>query len=749
MIFRPQFKRSFRCEVIPSEGVFLLSEGEQSLLCDSMSLQIAPFLDKQLYTDEEIVDQLKGKNSAAEVFYILDLLRERGYVVEAAPEVSPEQAAFWDALDIPPQEAFQHLQETSVSIISYGAIDPSPFQQILASSGIHVGNEGSLQIVVATDYLTEDLADFNQQALRENSPWMLVKPIGRDLWIGPLFLPGKTGCWACLAHRLRGTRKTEYYLQDRLSSSSSFSPPPAFLSSTLQTAFNLAVTEIATWIARGQNEKIEGQLLTFNTHSFKTQSHPVVRRPQCPHCGGSQAYRQDQEAPIVLQSRKKLWKTGNKNYTLPPEETMKKLEHHISPITGIVQSLQPVSRNTNEDQVELFYIATHNFIHATKDYASGLDYLYSLLQDSSAGKGQETAQAKASALCEAIERYSGVFQGDEARLRATFKNLEGAVHPNDCMLYSEQQLLNREKQGTFDSPAIWVPEPFDEDKEIEWSPVWSLASDESRHVPTAYCYYGYSRKYQSWFARADSNGCAAGHTKEEAILHGFLELVERDSVALWWYNQLPKPQVDLSSFDDPYLEDLKIYYQTLHRDFWVLDLTSDLNIPTFVAVSRRNDQETEDIIFGFGAHLDAHVAVLQALTEMGQSLPDLVSGTPDNGTSALQHDPDTVAWWQNATIEHHPYLRPDEALPAKVLACYPQQSSDDFRTDVLTCVQVAKDRGLETLILDQTRPDTGLHVVKVIVPGLRHFWARFAPGRLYEVPVQMGMAVVSAYRGAA
>jgi ribosomal protein S12 methylthiotransferase accessory factor len=29
-------------------------------------------------------------------------------------------------------------------------------------------------------------------------------------------------------------------------------------------------------------------------------------------------------------------------------------------------------------------------------------------------------------------------------------------------------------------------------------------------------------------------------------------------------------------------------------------------------------------------------------------------------------------------------------------------------------------------------------VVKVVVPGLRHFWARFAPGRLYEAPVKLG-----------
>ena len=47
--------------------------------------------------------------------------------------------------------------------------------------------------------------------------------------------------------------------------------------------------------------------------------------------------------------------------------------------------------------------------------------------------------------------------------------------------------------------------------------------------------------------------------------------------------------------------------------------------------------------------------------------------------------------------------------------------------------------GLEILVLDQTRPDIGLPVVKVTVPGLRHFWPRFGPGRLYDVPVELGL----------
>jgi ribosomal protein S12 methylthiotransferase accessory factor len=54
------------------------------------------------------------------------------------------------------------------------------------------------------------------------------------------------------------------------------------------------------------------------------------------------------------------------------------------------------------------------------------------------------------------------------------------------------------------------------------------------------------------------------------------------------------------------------------------------------------------------------------------------------------------------------------------------------------CVETARARGLETLVLDQTRPDVGLTVAKVFVPGLRHFWPRFARGRLYDVPVRLG-----------
>jgi ribosomal protein S12 methylthiotransferase accessory factor len=65
-------------------------------------------------------------------------------------------------------------------------------------------------------------------------------------------------------------------------------------------------------------------------------------------------------------------------------------------------------------------------------------------------------------------------------------------------------------------------------------------------------------------------------------------------------------------------------------------------------------------------------------------------------------------------------------------------ASDDLHDDVVRCRQLVGALGQELLVLDQTRPEIGLPVVKVVVPGLRHCHARLAPGRLYDVPVKLG-----------
>jgi ribosomal protein S12 methylthiotransferase accessory factor len=126
------------------------------------------------------------------------------------------------------------------------------------------------------------------------------------------------------------------------------------------------------------------------------------------------------------------------------------------------------------------------------------------------------------------------------------------------------------------------------------------------------------------------------------------------------------------------------------------------------------------------------------LTEVNQILPAVVSANADGSTQYFSYDSLAVEWWKTATLENQSYLVPDESVAAKVSTDYPKLWSDDLLNDVKTCQQMVENKGMEMLVLDQTRPDIGLKVVKVIVPGMRHWWKRLGSGRLYEVPVQLG-----------
>ncbi|WP_424096669.1 TOMM precursor leader peptide-binding protein [Moorena producens] len=739
MLSKPKFKPCFHIEDVESVGVFLLSESEYFVLNGHLYEQLAPLIDGE-HSVEEIINLLQGQASTAEIYYALMLMEKKGYIVEndnpMPSDMPSEVAAFWNFLNVDHTTATSRLQSTKVSVRSFGTVPTQPLIAILESLNIQVAEEGEITVVLTDDYLQVGLDRFNHKALQSQGSWMLVKPVGKMIWIGPIFDPGKTGCWECLAQRLRANRPVEDFLRKHRqpnSISTAFPTSRSLLPSTLDTGLNLAATEIAKWIVQGDHPSLKGTLVTFDTISLETKNHTLVKRPQCPACGDSGYLGDRDPLPVLLESRKKTFTADGGHRCVSPEKTFKQYEHHISPIIGAIRGITKVSK-LNSDLTPN-YVAGHNF-------ASMLDSLYFLrkyLRGRSAGKGKTDAQAKASALGEAIERYSGVFQGDEIRRKGSYKTMaDVAIHPNACMLFSDRQYQTRQDWNQSCSSFFQkVPEPFDPEREIEWTPIWSLTDKAFKYLPTAYCYYGYPKpsKPDCW---ADSNGTAAGNTKEEAILQGFMELVERDSVALWWYNRLKRPAVDLYSFNQPYFIALKEYYQSLNRELWVLDLTSDLSIPAFAALSRRIDQAVEDIIFAFGAHFDPKIGIMRSLTELNQVLPAVVSIAPDGSTKYNYSDQLAIDWWRMATLQNQPYLVPDENTTPKLYTDYPQLSSDDLRDDVQTCVDIAAKQGMETLVLDQTRPDIGLNVVKVIVPGLRHFWKRWAPGRLYDVPVQMG-----------
>jgi ribosomal protein S12 methylthiotransferase accessory factor len=732
MIGRPAFKPFYNVQIVRGEGSFLLSENGHILLTGHLNDLVVPLIDGRR-TADEIVDAVGNRVSMEEAYYALAMLEKQGHLIEADDAMPPELAAYWTALGFDMRAVHERLGKARVSVQCWTPDMEEPLREALAHVGITLSDQedGELLLVAVDDYLETRLAEFNAARLKDRRPWLLFKPTGLISWQGPLFVPGRTGCWECLADRLRGNREVEQYLIRR------GYPGPFRVSLARQPAVYVqacqaVALQAAIFLISGTAATLENNVVTTNTAQLQTNHHTLVRRPQCPACGNRELLRVgDHVVTLPERSGGSLQDGGHRSTT--PEATYERFRHHVSPITGVVSQLTSVI-NLEGSPLRV-YQAGHNF--AFKN--DSLYFLREGLRTRSAGKGMTEAQARTSALCEALERYSGIFRGDERRIRTSFADLgERAIHPNDCMLYSELQYQEREAWMARGSRFQVVPHRFPTEVRLEWSPVWSLTRRHHRYLPTGYLYYGYPMSEDEFFYWADSNGNAAGNTLEEAILQGFLELIERDSVCLWWYNRLQRPAVELSSLNNPYLKNLRAHYHEHGREFWVLDLTADTGIPTFAAISRCIDRAKEDIVFGFGAHLDAQVAILRAVSEMNQFMPAVLQRRHDGSTHYAVEDRECLDWWQNATLANQPYLRPLPDHFTRTAGQLPALSSGDVSEDVKRCVGIVHDLGMETLVLNQTRPDVGLPVAKVVVPGLRHFWARYAPGRLYNTPVKLG-----------
>ena len=732
---QPRLKAHFSAEIVDGSKVFLVAEDEHYLIQGTGAVKVLPYLDGQ-HTVAQIAEALASELSLAATVGAIRRFAAYDVLAEGPGPLPGGELAFWDALRDPAADPAARAT-ASVEVVAVGAADPAPVLQALVDSGINIAggaDVAALTVVITNDYLDPALGAISKAFLHTGQRWMLAKPTGLVLWLGPLLVPGRTGCWHCLEQRLAGNRQVEDYLRGKQASAvvASRSAPARTPHSGLVFAGMLAGE--VTKIVEGRPAALEGKMVTLDLRGLGTAEHVLVRQPQCRECGDPSltAVR----SPKVVISPGVAGHAMDGGYRVQqPGETLARLKHHISPYLGAISSLHTFAPYDNG--LTYAYSAGHNFAMV----ADNMNLLRRNLRGQSGGKGRTDLQARVSAVCEAVERYCGVWRGDEPVTRAPYADLgpQAAVHPDELLMFSPAQFAGRHRWNQHPANRLQiVPDPFDVTRPVDWSAAWSLSQDTERKVPAAYAWFGHPDLNEHFYCYSDSNGNASGNTAEEAILQGFCEIAERDAVALWWYNRIPRPGFDLDSLQDPYIAALRAHYQQAGRSLWLLDITSDLGLPVFVGVSHRAGHPAEDVLIGFGAHLDPRVAAIRALTEVNQFLPSVERRDEHGMTFYLEDDPATLAWLRETKVAAEPWLVPDPGQPLRTLADYPWQHGPDLGRDVEVCVELAGRAGLEVIVLNQTRPDIELSVVKVLVPGTRHFWRRLGAGRLYDVPVRLG-----------
>jgi ribosomal protein S12 methylthiotransferase accessory factor len=705
----PRFLSSLAVAPIAEDLLLILNERRRTILRGRAVALVGGLIDgeRSIGTIHALVER---ELSLTEVLNVLEQLTVKGYVTGAAKETSGS-AGFWESQDIDGGAALDHLRGAAVAMAAAPPLDTVRLAKCLNDAGLGVDPDSHLRVVLTDDYLRAELTELCETAGRSHAAVLLVRPTGPNPSIGPLIAPDAT-CLACFQYWIRLNRPVEALLTRELGKP--FHLPAVSSPDSEQAVFGLLSSVIARHFAAWpQRSGFDRSLLTIDLSTHETRRHQIVRRPQCPCCGDpAWMRRQAETAPALTSVRRLLCRDGGYRQR-DPGETYALYRHLISPVCGPVAYLHPMPRR--HAGMRKVYVAGYLVCPQELPRANSFD-------KTCAGKGQTDEQARASALCEALERYSGVYQGDEACLHARVADLDGRAIGFDALQnfsagqFSRRMAINARTHDR----RRQVPQRLDESTPIDWTPAWSLVSGKRHYVPLSYCYAEAPASAGAAYGIHNPNGAAAGNCREEAILQGLLELVERDATAIWWYNQIPRPAIDLRSFDDPYFDSLVADYAAAGWQLWVLDLTHDLGIAVCAAIASKMDAQRFAI--GFGAHLSAHLAVQRALTEVNQLFdPAGLSPAP----------------WDHAGLTDSTFLFPCSATPLRGAGDLPSCGGADLLDDIRTCISRLAARDMDVLVVDKTRPDIGLCVMQVIVPGLRHFWPRFGPGRLYDVPVAL------------
>lgn len=320
----------------------------------------------------------------------------------------------------------------------------------------------------------------------------------------------------------------------------------------------------------------------------------------------------------------------------------------------------------------------------------------------SQGKGLILSQARASALMEAIE----LFHGEDLTVRTRVAS-HREISADGCAVEP--------------STLCGTGTPLPDGAKIAWIEGYDLLCRERCWVPWEIVHTDYTlpTSHSGAHFLSGTNGIAAGNHMLEALSAAVCELIEHDAVALWHARRLDQRarcRIDIASIDDEDCCALLDKYQKAGLAPRVWDVTSDIQISTFVCdIPSTGDGRFGSLrrFRGAGCHPNRAVALVRALTEAAQIRLTYISGNRDD------LPPSEYTESQQEKIGAALLDAVSQDAEPREFRQIPNFDADDLALDLnweLKCLQSV---GVKRVIaIDLTRSDIGIPVVRIVTPGL-------------------------------
>lgn len=353
---------------------------------------------------------------------------------------------------------------------------------------------------------------------------------------------------------------------------------------------------------------------------------------------------------------------------------------------------------------------------------------------------------------ELLERYPLAIYSNKLLIRASIADLQKRkqhfTNPFLVAAYSEEQKLKFPNRN------------FDHQTMFRWAEGRSLMTSKQALIPAQMIFWNYSYAEGEPFVQQPiTNGAGGMFTRTEAILAGLYELIQRDAFFVYWFNKIAPPRIALESVRNKEFQKFINNVKRYELQIEVLDITSDIGIPAFLAVLLDYTGRGPAIALGGGCEPHAENAIIRAVTEAvgvrhwirATGLPFTILDKEYKPFSAALGQAGRLLLWGHP--ERHrdfkfflqgPLVSLKERHPARNHISNEADPEDELQE----LTEIFRQRGEEYEIFyyEAKHPvleTLGYHSVKVVVPGLLPLYmnescAPLGAKRIYEACRAMG-----------
>lgn len=202
-------------------------------------------------------------------------------------------------------------------------------------------------------------------------------------------------------------------------------------------------------------------------------------------------------------------------------------------------------------------------------------------------------------------------------LGETVERMCQEVFDTDQIIYSTYKNI---RDQAID-PRIHIGDSV-KDRVLGWVNGKNIVTDKPILIPAQHAHYSFlDFKKEPAITSLISTGGACGRSHKTTLLAGLYELVERDAFTTTYLLKAPIKRIDINKIENDQISFINESCKKYHLQWIVLDVTNDLEIPTYFSILIDKTGVGPAVTVGANSNLNPYLGIIKSVGEAFMTRP--------------------------------------------------------------------------------------------------------------------------------